>query len=51
MRERKLREHCEQARAAAADQAEVTRSIRSIPTLRPYLEQRYDNAVMPAFML
>lgn len=50
VRERKLREHCEQARATAADQAEVTRSIHSIPTLRPYLEQRYDNAAMPYFM-
>lgn len=45
-RKRKLAEHCKKARATADDYLATTHSIRSIPTLRPYLEQRYDDAVM-----
>lgn len=42
MRERKLQRYLVELRELIANERGITRSIRSIATLKPYLEERYD---------
>lgn len=49
-RERRLREHCDNLGAEAAELFEVMNSISSIATLRPFLQERYDDAIMSCLM-
>ncbi|HCR98000.1 MULTISPECIES: hypothetical protein [Halomonas] len=42
IRKRKLQEYCKKARDQAKREKEITHSIRSIATLKPHLEERYD---------
>jgi len=46
-RQHKLRQHCDMIRRQAEHERSVTVSIRSIATLKPYLEARYDAALIP----
>jgi len=41
MRERKLRQYCKELREMIASERQLTRSIHSIATLKPYLEERF----------
>ncbi len=41
MRERKLQRYCAELREIIDNERQLTRSIRSIATLKPYLEERY----------
>lgn len=41
MRERKLRQYCTELRGIIANERQITRSIHSIATLKPYLEDRF----------
>lgn len=50
MRERKLQRYCAELREIIANERQLTRSIRSIATLKPYLEERY-NTIPPVSFL